>query len=428
MSTPTSTFEVKDITQFKLKALAWANQFPHLTCLNNNGIAYPFGPFPDLVAAGARSVLKSTGRDSFAALKNYHQRHRDWLFGYFSYDLKNEIEDLHSHHFDRMGFDKIYFYQPEHLILMEGTKVIIRSAQAARIFKEIVGTRAPIVSRVPPGLLVQANIDRESYLRKVKKIRQHIIEGDVYELNLCMEFFAEGAVLDPVSLHLLLNEASPMPFSSFQKTGNKYLISASPERFIKKQGQQLISQPIKGTIRRGKTAREDRQLREQLRQDEKELAENMMIVDLVRNDLARSALPGSVKAEELFAVYSFRQVHQMISTISAVLREGIHGIDAVRNAFPMGSMTGAPKIKAMQLIEAYETARRGVYSGAAGYIKPDGDFDFSVVIRSILYDRSARHLSFQVGSAITYDSIPEKEYAECLLKAQAIREVLGATV
>jgi para-aminobenzoate synthetase component I len=193
---------------------------------------------------------------------------------------------------------------------------------------------------------------------------------------------------------------------------------------LKKEGNRLISQPIKGTIRRGENEAEDQLLRQQLRNDEKELAENMMIVDLVRNDLARSARTGSVKVEEMFGIYAFRQVHQMISTVTAQLKEAIPFTEAIRQAFPMGSMTGAPKIRAMELIDQYEQSRRGLFSGAVGYITPEGDFDFNVVIRSILYNAANHYLSFHVGSAITYDSVPEKEYEECLLKAQAIFRAL----
>lgn len=197
---------------------------------------------------------------------------------------------------------------------------------------------------------------------------------------------------------------------------------------MKKKGNRLVSQPIKGTIRRGKTPDEDEQLKQQLRQDEKELAENMMIVDLVRNDLAKSCQPGSIKVEEMFGIYGFRHVYQMISTISGELRQEVPFTDALKNAFPMGSMTGAPKKKVMELIDHYENSSRGLYSGSVGYISPDGDFDFNVVIRTLLYDQFNSNLSFQVGGAITYDSVPEKEYDECLLKAQAMLEVLGACI
>jgi para-aminobenzoate synthetase component 1 len=247
-------------------------------------------------------------------------------------------------------------------------------------------------------------------------------------LNLCQEFYAEQVAIEPIGTFLDLNTASPTPFAGFYKWQNQYLLCASPERFLRQQSDTLLSQPIKGTIRRGATTIEDEQLRQQLRHDEKEQAENLMIVDLVRNDLARVALTGSVHVLELFGLYGFRHVWQMISSVQAKRRPDCDLVDVLRAAFPMGSMTGAPKIRAMQLIENYEHSRRGLYSGSLGVIWPSGDFDFNVVIRSLQYNAATGYLSFQVGSAITYDSVPEQEYNECLLKAKALLGVLGASI
>jgi para-aminobenzoate synthetase component 1 len=271
-------------------------------------------------------------------------------------------------------------------------------------------------------------MSKTEYLTAVEAIREDILNGEVYELNLCQEFYAEAAVIEPVSTFLQLISASPTPFAGFYKWQDRYLLCASPERFLRQQHDLLLSQPIKGTIRRGATPAEDEQLRQHLSQDEKERAENLMIVDLVRNDLARVAVTGSVQVSELFGLYSFRHVWQMISTVQARRRPECDLVDALRAAFPMGSMTGAPKIRAMQLIEHYEHSRRGLYSGSLGVVWPNGDFDFNVVIRSLQFNAATGYLSFQVGSAITYDSVPEQEYAECLLKATAMLEVLGATI
>jgi len=240
-----------------------------------------------------------------------------------------------------------------------------------------------------------------------------------------MEFFAEQALINPISVFQKLNSLSPMPFASLYKLEHKYLICCSPERFLKKSGSRIISQPIKGTARRDVDPKKDEQIKEELQNSEKERAENMMIVDLVRNDLAHSSKPGTTKVEEFFGIYTYNQVHQMISTISSELKDGLAFTEAIKNAFPMGSMTGAPKIKAMELIETYEESRRGLFSGAVGYITPEQDFDFNVVIRSVLYNAATKYLSFQTGSAITYDSVAEKEYEECLLKAKAILQVLN---
>jgi para-aminobenzoate synthetase component I len=225
---------------------------------------------------------------------------------------------------------------------------------------------------------------------------------------------------------LHLNAISPTPFSGFFKLKDRYILSATPERFLCKRGNKLISQPIKGTAKRSADLAEDLRIKAALKVNIKEQSENVMIVDLVRNDLTKSAVKGSVKVDELFGIYSFPQVHQMISTISCELDPTVDLIEAIRNTFPMGSMTGAPKIKAMELIDQYERSKRGVYSGSFGCISPTGDFDFNVIIRSILYNAEEQYLSFQVGGAITYAANAEEEYEECLLKASAIMQVLKA--
>ncbi|MFZ1496974.1 MAG: anthranilate synthase component I family protein [Saprospiraceae bacterium] len=279
---------------------------------------------------------------------------------------------------------------------------------------------SPILSDIQ----IQARVPKSEYLQNVAAIQQHIIEGDLYEMNYCQEFYAEQAEITPITLFEQLNNLTQSPFAAFYKNRQQYVLCASPERFIKKIGRKIISQPIKGTMRRGSSNAEDAWLQQALANSEKDRAENVMIVDLVRNDFARSCQSGSVQVEELFGIYTFRQVHQMISTISGTLRKNVSWVTAIRNAFPMGSMTGAPKVMAMQLIEQYEASKRGLYSGAIGYITPRGNFDFNVVIRSLLYNAANRYLSFQVGGAIVYDSEPEKEYEECLLKASAIMRVL----
>jgi para-aminobenzoate synthetase component 1 len=261
----------------------------------------------------------------------------------------------------------------------------------------------------------------------VEKIRNHILEGDIYEMNLCLQFALWEVDIDPLDIYTSLTQRSPTPFSCFTRLNELYILSASPERFLRKQGEILISQPIKGTAKRHTDPGDDLRSKEALFSSEKERAENMMIVDLVRNDLARSSVIGSVHVPEIFGIYSFEQWHQMISSVTGKLRPDVYSVDAISNAFPMGSMTGAPKVKVMELIEHYEDFRRGIYSGAVGYFTPEENFDFNVVIRSIIYNRTSQKLSFAVGSAITYDSDPQAEYDECLLKAKAIIEILSAT-
>jgi para-aminobenzoate synthetase component 1 len=347
-----------------------------------------------------------------------------WLFGYLGYDLKNRLENLQSKNPAYIKFPESLCFEPLHLFVWENDYInVFTETSEKELFAEIQNFTSPHFQEQIGE--IRSKVSFEQYCQNVEAIKNHIIEGDIYELNYCIEFVAENICLNPIERYLYLCQLSPMPFSALLKVENKYVLCASPERFLKKTGQTLISQPIKGTIRRGNSPEEDQTNYQILRNSEKEIAENMMIVDLVRNDLARSAVVGSTRVAEFFGIYPFRQVFQMISTIEAELSPNVSPQKAIANAFPMGSMTGAPKIRAMELIDRYENSRRGVFSGAIGYFSPQGDFDFNVVIRSLFYDASKQKLSFQVGSAITYDAQAETEYQECLLKAQAIRQVLA---
>lgn len=415
-----SQHRIADKAAFLNKALHRANRFDQLAYFSHHHITCPHGGFREILAFGARELcIPQPKQNHFDAIRRFHQG--DWLFGFLSYDLKNEVEHLTSQNTDRLGFPKMGFFKAENILFFDGNQVEIESNEP-KLFEQIQEFEPEeSVGHFGP---VQAGMSREEYLATVQKLKEHIEEGDCYEINLCQEFHGQIHQANPVSLFLKLSQGSPKPFACFQKWGKQYILSASPERFLKKQATQLISQPMKGTRPRGNTEKQDQLLKHELRHDEKELAENMMIVDLVRNDLARSAEIGSVKLEEAFGIYSFEQVHQMVSTISARLKPETHFTEAIKNAFPMGSMTGAPKVKAMQLIEQYEKAKRGPFSGAAGYISPEGDFDFNVLIRSLFLNLENATYSFQAGSAITYDALPEKEFEECLLKARAICQCL----
>ncbi len=420
-------FYPENLARFSSKAFVWASQFNHSAYFCPNGLDYLFDPFAHFLAVDAVSTVTAReNSNSFENVQKHHDEIQDWLVGNFTYDLKNEIEKLNSAHPDLIGFEPVFFFQPRHLIFYAAEHVEISSFDdPTDVFKAINDT--PVEPTDTPGNLSTAilrRVSKEAYLQNVRAIQDQITNGEVYELNYCIEFFGHNPKFDPYQAFQKLNARSPMPFATFQKFRDKFLICASPERFLKKTGDKIISQPIKGTIRRGKGEQEDEILKMQLQTSEKERAENMMIVDLVRNDLAKSSLPGTIKVEELFGIYSYQNIHQMVSTITSTPRANISFTEIIRNAFPMGSMTGAPKVSAMKLIESLEESKRGLFSGAAGYITPDGDFDFNVVIRSIMYNQSAGNLSFQVGSAITYDSIPEKEYEEVLLKAAAIFEIL----
>lgn len=406
--------------RFVAQALHWANQFSHVAYYHHNDISYPQNGFRQILAIGCEQELKPGGQDRFDSLKAFHKN--DWLFGYLGYDLKNDTEALESSNPDILGFAEIAFFKAQHILFFDENEVTIDSEEEG-ILESILYSPLPHeTSEFGPA---RASLSRKKYIDITQKLRWHIEEGDCYEINFCQEFHGDILEAHPVELFLELSAISPKPFACFQKWHDQYILCASPERFLKKTGSELISQPIKGTRPRGSSHEEDQQLAYELRHDEKEMAENMMIVDLVRNDLARSSETGSVKVDELFGIYQFEQVFQMISTVRSALRQDCHFIDAIKNAFPMGSMTGAPKVKVMELIEQYENTKRGAFSGAAGYISPDGDFDFNVMIRSLFLDLQKQLYSFQVGSAITYDAIPEKEYDECLVKAKAIIQLLS---
>ncbi len=417
-------FNTDDPDTFKSKALRWVNSFDTACYFDSNNFSDPYSAFGVFIGAGKAAELIDSGKNSFVALEEFLRRNKGYIPGYFSYDLKNETETLTSENPDHLYFPNIHFYLPEHSILIRNNEVSIFSDSPDVIWNFIHQT--PLKqSDVPvsiPGIL--SRFKRNEYIQTVKEIQKHIHRGDIYEINFCQEFYAENAEIDPLKVFISLNKISPTPFANYFKVNENYIISATPERFLSRRGSKLISQPIKGTSSRNTDSSRDEKQKEELLRNEKERAENVMIVDLVRNDLTKSAKPGTVRVEELFGIYSFKQVHQMISTVVCEADEKLSNPGIIANTFPMGSMTGAPKIRAMQLAEKYERSKRGVYSGAVGYFAPDGDFDFNVVIRTILYNSKNKYLSFHVGSAITLDSDPEKEYEECLLKGKAIRDVL----
>lgn len=426
----TTIADKAELEVFKQKLIQWLARFEQFSYLDSNGHGHDaYRKYDLLVGVGCWDAVQAqAGEGAFDQLMQFQNQYpSDYLFGYFGYDLKNDIEQLHSGQADHLGFPDLLFFVPEHRISIQNQELSIasltRSPQA--LYWEIQSTE--LKTATAPGIELQPRIDKVQYLHTVEQIRQQIAKGNIYEMNFCQEFYHPEVDIDPFSLFQDLRTKTNTPFAAFFRWQDHFALCASPERFLAKRGQKLISQPIKGTIRRGKTMVEDEELKIELYHSPKNRSENVMIVDLVRNDLARSCEAGTVKVEELFGIYSFSTVHQMISTVSGMLREDVHPVEAIKSAFPMGSMTGAPKVRSMQLIEQLENSRRGLYSGAIGYFAPEGDFDFNVVIRSLLYNRVSGYLSLQVGGAIVFDSEPEEEYAECLLKAERLQWVLKGT-
>lgn len=418
------THTPEDLNLFKQKALQWAASFETACYFDSNGYADPYSAFDILIAAGSTLELKENSGDAFHKLGLTLENNKDWLLGFLGYDLKNETERLNSSKPDHLNFPELYFFKPLHLILIKQGEVSICSPDKRKICIEIEKTRPDELKFRFQGS-IGSRFSSVEYKETVLKLQEHIRRGDIYEANFCQEFYSESCSINPLSAFIALNSISPTPFATFFKHQGNYIISATPERFLSKRKDKLISQPIKGTVKRGINPDEDERLKQSLKNNIKERSENVMIVDLVRNDLTKCAVPGTVEVEELFGIYSFEQVHQMISTVICRANPKMNNSEIIKSVFPMGSMTGAPKISAMELIEKYERTKRGVFSGAIGYFAPDGDFDFNVVIRTLLYNSEKKYLSFQVGSAITFASDPDKEYEECLVKAEAIRRVLS---
>mgnify|MGYP000874901787 CR=1 FL=1 len=400
--------------------LNWANRFNICCFLDSHTDVFPRQV--QSCIAGVSALKRFSSLDELPASAN------DWLFGHFSYDLKDIIEPHQQQAKPaRVQWPELFFFIPETTLELSSTSLRIGSTTANhdRIWEEIGEERtdADVAQKTTVAFL--PGMSKQEYLDNVNRIMSHIHRGDCYELNYCQEFYATGIEADPLDLYRKLSNTSPAPFAAYYKTGNRYLISASPERYLRREGEDLISQPIKGTRGRDRANPEnDRRLIEELRNDPKERAENIMIVDLVRNDLSRVCREGSVHVEELCGIYSFPQVHQMISTVVGKVPANTGWVDFIKASFPMGSMTGAPKKRVMELIEKYEPVKRGLYSGTLGYVKPNGDFDFNVVIRSLQYDTAGKVLSYHVGSAITGYCDPEKEYEECLVKAKGILDAL----
>ncbi len=422
-----STYCLKTLKQ---KALSWAHQQSTVLCYldSNEYKKDAYGQYECLLAVGVQRSLKVVeSGTAFDELYQFCRHKEDWYFGHLSYDLKNELEDLSSQNSDYLEGQDLFFFVPETLFIFHDNQLLELWSSTKKptvIFDCILKQFVPDSS--PSGTIdLQAKMSKKSYLDTVQIIKSNILEGEIYEMNFCQEYYAEKVELQPLNLYNRLNSIAKAPYSAYYQINDFHLLCGSPERFLAKRGAEIISQPIKGTIARGANEEQDVAQQEKLKNSIKDKAEHVMIVDLVRNDLAKSCQAGSVEVDELFKIYSFETVFQMISTVKGRLRADKNWLDALKEAFPMGSMTGAPKVRSMQLIESLEKSKRGLYSGAVGYINPQKDFDFNVVIRSILYNKAQQYLSMQVGGAIVYDSDPEAEYQECLLKSSTMQRALS---
>ncbi len=409
--------------------MIWSQQFDEVIWLDSNNYEQKYGSYDAVLAVEAFTSIQTDYYDGFEKLKEYQTLANDWVFGYLTYDLKNDVEELSSKNPDGLAFADLSFFQPKKLFLFKDNQVEIQYLKCVDDeleddLKAIENVQNEEKTPSENNIKIKLKIHKDEYFNKVNTVLNHIHNGDIYEANFCQEFYAENTQIAPLETYKKLNKISKPPFAAFVKLYDKYALSASPERYIKKEGERIISQPIKGTAKRSGNKVKDEQLKNNLIADEKERAENIMIVDLVRNDLSKTATKGSVNVEELCEIYTFDQVHQMISTVTSEVTAKTHPVDIIKSTFPMGSMTGAPKISAMKIMEKLEASKRGLYSGAIGYFTPENDFDFNVVIRTILYNATQKYVSYSVGGAITAKSDPLKEYEECLVKAKAMRTVL----
>lgn len=416
-------FSVKNLPNIKEQILHWISQFSVCSFLDNHQYDSTHHSVECIAAAGEIAIIK--GPNTAKAIDEFYQSNQDWLFGHFAYEYN--AKQLNSKQKKTpINFSDAFFFRPDHIITLNEESLIIEtySLLPELVFEQIIAIKKTSGSIVP--ISITAGMSKERYIGTIQQLQKHIQQGDCYEINFCQEFYSVNAAVDPITLYEQLTALSPTPFACYYKEHNAHLICASPERWLKKQGNQIISQPIKGTVKRALTnPTKDAALKKELLESSKDRSENVMVVDLVRNDFSRVCKPGSVLVDELYGIYSFPQVHQMISTISGHLMDGVGIKELIETGFPMGSMTGAPKKKVIELIQQYEPIERGIFSGAVGYINPNKDFDFNVVIRSLLYNSQNQYLSYLVGSGITIYSDPELEYEECLLKAKAMETVLG---
>lgn len=386
--------------------------YPYVTITEGQAQTYPYGQFRCFIAASTQAI---TTWDKVPA-------NPDYLFGYLGYDIKNLLENLSSGNSQLIAFPECMVFEPEFLVSYSNEELTVLIGELPDLSTEAVLINKPSFGKAIPLT------NQQDYQTKVESIRDYIKQGEVYELNYCIGFRTKVQDFEsPLDFWHFQSERNPMPFAAFVKCKHLNILSHSPERFLKRDGISLLSQPIKGTAKRNLEDKEaDELAAKTLQTSIKERAENVMIVDLVRNDLARCSKLGTIKVPELFGIYSFKTVHQMISTISSELEPQTSFKDILKVTFPMGSMTGAPKIRAMQLIDTLENFQRGPFSGTIGYSLPNQQADWNVVIRSLFYDSESQELCWYAGGAITWDSEPAEEWAEVCLKTEAIVSALAA--
>ncbi|MBU6324116.1 MAG: anthranilate synthase component I family protein [Bacteroidetes bacterium] len=414
---------VRSLSQLRNQLAALAERESVSLLLGGHDFPDQYGKYLILLALGAEEIVEpSSGENAFDALERACRKD-GWWFGHLSYDLKRATHGLESSNPAYIPWPDLFWFRPRIVFAVRRDEPHVLKVYGSRIPElpqEIVHTEAMRVPRFNPSQ------DPEAYRRSIETIKNDIRKGTYYELNHCLEFRGVYEDLNVAEAWQRLSEVAPAPFSAYYRCKDKVALCASPERFLARRGDMLISEPIKGTAPRGMDEASDQMAIQELSSDEKNRAENVMIVDLVRNDLSRACIPGSVHVPELCAIRSYAQVHQMTSVVCGQSLPGVSMAEHLKNTFPMGSMTGAPKHEVMQHIERYESFRRGLYSGTIGYMEPGGDFDFNVVIRTLQYEAHSGRIAYHTGGAITWDSRAMQEWEECSWKARGILKVFDS--
>ncbi len=413
----------------------------HLMLLESQLSGHPsnrytlFASDPDIVlsAYGNRVFIaqKGSGKteeirecDPWEMIKVTREKFPGWYFGHLGYDLKNHIENLHSENPDITGAPDLMLFRPTRMLKYDHHNHEFNLQEGLSFANKAMNKPASQVKKSDQNFHLE-NLSwitqKKDYLDRIKWAQQKIRDGDFYEINLS-HVLTGDLKGNPFDLYLKMKAGGAVPFASYTRASSFSICCSSPERFLCRKGNRIFSQPIKGTAPRLADPEQDHQIQNRLKDSEKEKAENLMIVDLVRHDLSKVAIPGTIRVPELYKLHSFETVHQLISTVEGRVENDTDPVDILKACFPMGSMTGAPKISAMNAIEKLEDYKRGIYSGAAGYITPEGDFDFNVVIRTAIVN--GRKLFYPAGGAITSDSIPEDELEETMVKARALTSVL----
>jgi para-aminobenzoate synthetase component I len=406
----------------KTKMLNWANQFNIFCLLDNNEYNFEQPAFECMLALGCVRSFTFAGADDFEKLQFFFDKNPSWLFGHLGY---NAGQNAYAKKYET-AFGDGFFFEPEIVLKLTHNKIeVIKSNVDEAIILYEINTATNFKTDKKAAFKIIPAVSKEAYIQTIQQLQLHIQRGDCYEINFCQQFIAAAATINAVETYLKLTKISPAPFGAFYKLNNNYCLCASPERFLQKKGNKLVSQPMKGTSRRDADETKDALNKKYLVESTKERSENVMVVDLVRNDMSMVCEKNSVKVKELFGTYSFPQVHQMISTVEGTVAADLPFTKIIEACFPMGSMTGAPKKKVMELIAQYEETARGLFSGSIGYITPNADFDFNVVIRSIFYNETKQQVSFFAGSGITFYSNAEEEYDECMAKAESLVKVLA---